>query len=69
MRKATGHSVEIVIIEAGAVSLIFRVNWRHFGRRGGGYGNYRVDLPLVITLLLRLEIARLKSTLYHLADL
>ena len=63
MRKAAGHSVEIVIIEAGAVSLIFRVNWRHFGRRGGGYGNYRVDLPLVITLLLRLEIAKLKSTL------
>ena len=69
MRKAAGHSVEIVIIEAGAVSLIFRVNWRHFGRRGGGYGNYRVDLPSVITRDPGLKVATLKSLLCQLPEL
>ena len=35
-------------METGNVSQVFQVNWRNFGPRGGGYGNYRVDLQLVI---------------------
>jgi len=57
------------MIETDAVSLIFGVNWRNFGRRGGGYGNYRVDLPSVITRCSDLRLPQLKSTLYLLADL
>ena len=35
-------------METGTASQVFQVNWRNFGPRGGGYGNYRVDLQLVI---------------------
>ena len=34
--------------ETSTASQVFQVNWRNFGPRGGGYGNYRVDLQLVI---------------------
>ena len=45
------------------------VNWRNFGPRGGGYGNYRVDLPSVITRDPGLKVATLKSLLCQLPEL
>ena len=47
-RGSKGIFKKNMTIETGTASQVFQVNWRNFGSRGGGYGNYRVDLQLVI---------------------
>jgi len=48
LRGSEGIFEKNMTIKTGIASQVFQVNCRNFGPRGGGYGNYRVDLQLVI---------------------